>query len=210
MTDVRANSASITDRVRPVMAGAPVVGVHFLGSTPVFVLGEQELLFAGDEDERRVAVHEGAILDSAANVERIVTSGDDGKVIATDADGARQMIATDAKKRWIDHVVLGPDDAVAWSAGKSAFVRTGKGEERAFDAPSTVAGLAFAPKGFRLAIAHYNGVTLWFPNAAGAAPEKLEWKGSHLSVAFSPDGKFLVTSMQESMLHGWRVSDAKH
>ena len=66
-------------------------------------------------------------------------------------------------------------------------------------------GLAFAPKGFRLAIAHYNGVTLWFPNAS-ATPEKLEWKGSHLSVAFSPDGKFLVTAMQEPTLHGWRLA----
>jgi WD40 repeat protein len=73
-----------------------------------------------------------------------------------------------------------------------------------------VAGLAFAPKGFRLAIAHYNGATLWFPNAAGAKPERLEWKGSHLGVTISPDGKFLITTMQESTLHGWRIADAKH
>ena len=86
---------------------------------------------------------------------------------------------------------------------------TGKGEQRTFEAPSTVAGLAFAPKGFRLAIAHYNGVTLWFPNAS-AAPEKLEWKGSHLGVTVSPDGRFLVTTMQEPTLHGWRIADDKH
>ncbi len=59
-------------------------------------------------------------------------------------------------------------------------------------------------------VAHYNGATLWFPNAAGAKPETLEWKGSHLGVAFSPDGKFLVTTMQEPTLHGWRLADAKH
>src|SRR5262249_51167367 len=75
-------------------------------------------------------------------------------------------------------------------------------EPRAFAAPSTVGGLAFFPKGFRLAIAHYNGATLWFPNASGATPEKLEWKGSHLGVTVSPDGRFLVTTMQEPMLHG--------
>jgi WD40 repeat protein len=73
-----------------------------------------------------------------------------------------------------------------------------------------VAGLTFFPKGFRLAVAHYNGATLWFPNAAGAKPETLEWKGSHLGITISPDGKFLVTTMQESMLHGWRIADAKH
>ena len=88
-------------------------------------------------------------------------------------------------------------------------MRAGKGEPRSLEVPSTVGGLAFAPKGVRLAIAHYHGVTLWFPNVQ-AAPEKLEWKGSHHDVAFSPDGKFLVTAMQESALHGWRIADAKH
>ena len=60
----------------------------------------------------------------------------------------------------------------------------------------------------RLAIAHYNGATLWFPNAK-ADPDTFEWKGSHLGVKFSPDGRFLVTSMQEPMLHGWRLDDRK-
>ena len=53
-----------------------------------------------------------------------------------------------------------------------------------------------------------NGATLWFPNVTGE-PERFEWKGSHLSASFSPDGRFLVTAMQESMLHGWRVIDRK-
>jgi WD40 repeat protein len=83
-------------------------------------------------------------------------------------------------------------------------------ELRQFEAPSTVGGLAFLPKGFRLAVAHYNGATLWFPNAPQATPEKLEWKGSHLGVTISPDGRFLVTTMQEPMLHGWRLADSKH
>ncbi len=130
-------------------------------------------------------------------------------LVATDASGEHRILATDDKRRWIDQVALGPDGAVAWSAGKTAHVLTKKGEQRTFEAPSTVAGLAFAPKGFRLAIAHYNGATLWFPNAS-AKPETLEWKGSHLSVAFSPDGKYLVTAMQEPTLHGWRLADAKH
>jgi WD40 repeat protein len=88
-------------------------------------------------------------------------------------------------------------------------VQTGKGELRTFDAPSTVGGLAFAPKGFRVAVAHYNGVSLWFPNAK-SKPDVLEWKGSHLLVSYSPDGKFLVTAMQEPTLHGWRLVDARN
>ena len=52
-------------------------------------------------------------------------------------------------------------------------------------------------------------MSLWFPNAA-AKPEILEWKGSHLGARFSPDGKFLVTAMQEPTLHGWRIVDGKN
>ena len=98
--------------------------------------------------------------------------------------------------------------------GHSISARAGHSPEpgssaRVLDLPSTVGGLAFAPKGFRLAVAHYHGVTLWYPNAREAEPEKLEWKGSHLGVALSPDGKFLVTTMQEPTLHGWRLADSK-
>ncbi len=173
------------------------------------MLGEEALLFVRGDDETLLPIHGGAILASASDGKRIVTGGDDGKLIATDLDGEHEILATDGKNRWIDQVALGPDGAVAWSAGKSAHVRTGKGEMRVFDAPSTVAGLCFAPKGLRLAIAHYNGASLWFPNAA-AAPTKFDWKGSHLGVTISPDGKFLMTTMQESTLHGWRIADAKN
>ena len=123
--------------------------------------------------------------------------------------GEVALLATDPKRRWIDNVAVHPDGAVAWSAGKTAFVRSGKGEEKSLDVPSTVGGLAFAPKGLRLAVAHYNGVTLWFPNMA-AKPEFLEWAGSHLGVTFSPDNKFLVTAMHEPALHGWRLADNRH
>jgi WD40 repeat protein len=210
MTDTSAPLPSLADRVRPVASSGTIVGVHFFGPTPVFILGEEALLFAPEDGEKRLSIHEGAILANCADGERIVTGGDDGTLVSADADGQFRVIAADDKKRWIDQVALGPDGAVAWSAGKTAHVLTTKGEDRTYEAPSTVAGLAFAPKGLRVAVAHYNGVTLWFPNAAGAAPEKLEWKGSHLGVAFSPDGRFVVTCMQEPTLHGWRLADGQH
>jgi WD40 repeat protein len=209
VSEFSSNAPSITDRVRALKAGAPVVGVHFLGGTPVFVLGDEALLFAGEGGEKRVPVHGGAILASASDGKRILTGGDDGRVVETNADGEAKEIAADPKKRWIDQLALASDGSFAYSAGKTAFVQPKKGEARSMDAPSTVAGLAFAPKGFRLAVEHYNGVSLWFPNSQAAA-EKLEWKGSHLAVGFSPDGRFIVTAMQEPTLHGWRVQDGKH
>jgi WD40 repeat protein len=201
---------SVAERARLFAAGGPVVAVHFLGDVPVFVLGDEALLFVpGEGEPERVAVHGGGILAVASDGERIVTGGDDGAVVATRANHSHDIVATDGKRRWIDRVALGPDGIVAWSAGKEAYVTARSGEPRHVEVPSTVGGLAFAPKGVRLAIAHYNGVTLWFPNAQ-AEPERLEWKGSHIAASFSPDGRFLVTAMQEPTLHGWRLVDGKH
>ena len=184
--------------------------MHFLGRTPVFVLGEEALLFAPKSGESRVAIHGGGILASAADGARIVTGGDDGRLVATDAQTARTELATDDKKRWIDQVALGPDGAVAWSAGKTAHVLTGKGEQRALR--SAVDGRRACFCAERLPPRHraLQRRDALVSQRRGAKPEMLEWKGSHLGVTFSPDGRFLVTTMQEPTLHGWRIADAKH
>jgi WD40 repeat protein len=202
--------ASVTDRVRPVEIGAPVTAVHFLGENVAFVGAEENVFLVNAQGEvTPVSVHGGGILCAASDGARLVMGGDDGKLVSLAAKGEVTLLATDTKRRWIDNVALHPDGAFAWSAGKTAFVRSGKNEDKSFDAPSTVGGLAFAPKGLRLAVAHYNGVNLWFPNMA-AKPEILEWAGSHLAVTFSPDNKFLVTAMHEPALHGWRLADSRH
>ncbi|HEY0331787.1 MAG TPA: WD40 repeat domain-containing protein [Rhodopseudomonas sp.] len=202
--------ASVTDRVRSIDLGGPASAAYFLGATLV-VVGAEETVTLVDAacETARVEVSGGAILCAASDGKRVVLGGDDGKLSAVESSGKPVAIATDPKRRWIDNVALHPDGAVAWSAGKIAFVRGAKGEDKFFEVPSTVGGLAFAPKGMRLAIAHYNGVTLWFPNMAANA-EMLEWAGSHLGVVFSPDNKFLVTTMHEPAMHGWRLADSQH
>src|SRR5882757_8470155 len=205
-----ASIVSVTDQVRAIAIGAPLSAVHFLGDNAAFVGAEENVFIVSSGGEiSPVAVHSGGILCAASDGARIVMGSDDGKLVALDAKGEVALLATDPKRRWIDNVALHPDGAVAWSAGKTAFVRSGKNEEKTLDVPSTVGGLAFAPKGLRLAVAHYNGVTVWFPNMA-AKPEYLEWAGSHLGVVFSPDNKFLVTTMHEPALHGWRLADSRH
>jgi WD40 repeat protein len=215
MSDIASGGAapsipSITDRVHPIALGAPVTSVHFLGERACFVGAEESVALVDAQGEiEQVAVHGGGILCAASDGSRVVTGGDDGKLVAVDGRGEVTQLALDAKRRWIDNVALHGDGALAWSVGKTAFVRSGKNEDKFFDVPSTVGGLAFAPKGLRLAIAHYGGVTLWFPNMA-ANGEVLEWAGSHLGVSFSPDNKFLVTAMHEPAMHGWRLADNRH
>src|SRR5947209_6351380 len=152
MTDTRGPIPSVVDRVKPIAAGGPVVAAHFLGERAVFALGEETLLFvAPDGAEQRVAVHAGGILAVASDGTRILTGGDDGKVVATDANGESEIVATDARHRWIDRVALGPDGAIAWAAGKQAFMRNAKREAKSLELPSSAGGLAFSPKGLRVA-----------------------------------------------------------
>jgi WD40 repeat protein len=206
----QASIVSVTDRVCPAALGASVSSAYFLGDRAAFVGAEENVSLVDAQGEiSKVAVLGGGILCSVSDGKRIVMGGDDGKLVALDLKGDVTELAVDPKRRWIDNVALHPDGAYAWSVGKTAFVRSGKNEEKSFEVPSTVGGLAFAPKGLRLAIAHYNGVTLWFPNMA-ANGEFLEWAGSHLGVTFSPDNKFLVTTMHEPALHGWRLADNRH
>ena len=201
-----AQPASLTQFVTPLAAGAYVTSAAFLDGTPVLALGNGTLLLAQTGGTKTLDAHPGAaILNGACNHSVLVTGGDDGRVVLTDAAG-QMSLAGHEKGRWIDAIALRADGAIAWAAGKTVRARDAKGEIKTWEAAFGVRGLAFFAKGYRLAAAHYNGVSLWFPNAA-AMPEKLEWKGSHLDVTVSPDGRMVVSSMQENNLHGWRLED---
>jgi WD40 repeat protein len=195
---------SLTEAVLPLAAGAHVSGLGWLGTTAAFALADGAVLLAsGAETHRSVAHPDGAVLVAASDGARLVTGGDDGRVAVTGPDGSTRTLA-ETKGAWIDALALHAGVGVAYSAGKCIVARDDKGREKTMDAPSTVRGLCFAPKGYRLAASHYNGATLWFPNLE-TTPELLDWKGSHLDVTWSPDGRFVVTSMQENALHGWRL-----
>lgn len=207
MANQTAPVSSLVERIVPIEAGANVVGGIFLRNVAAFALADGAILLHDEGGARRVEVHpDAAILQATGDGQRLLTGGDDGRVVATDAAGA--MTELDKVSGWIDALAARADGAVAWSSGKNVFARDPKGVVKTLAAPSSVRGLAFMPKGYRLALAHYNGASLWFPNMA-AAPEMLNWKGSHLDITASPDGRFVVSSMQENTLHGWRLADGR-
>ncbi len=196
---------SLLDHVAPIAAGAHVTAAVWLKDTLALALGDGAVLLAGRGEVRRIEAHpDAAILVAAGDGRRIVTGGDDGRVVATSAEGDAVEVAAAKGGAWIDAIALHPDGAIAYGAGRNVVARDAKGREKVFAAPSTARGLAFAPKGYRLAVSHYNGATLWYPNLE-TAPDFVEWKGSHIDVTWSPDGRFVVTTMQENALHGWRL-----
>lgn len=85
--------------------------------------------------------------------------------------------------------------------------RAGETVGASADHPSTVTGLAFNPKGKRLAVSHYGGATLRWTGKLDQGVTRLEWRGSHIGITWSPDGTTVLTTMQERELHGWRLTD---
>lgn len=199
--------------VAPLDLEGHVVKAAFLGGVPFFAdaAGSIHRL---DQGHKVTQAHEGLLsCVHDALSDSLVTGGEDGKVLRIGKDGKVETLA-EVPRKWIAQVAAGPQGAVAYAHGKTAQVRLADGTVKGFTEERTVEGIAFAPKGLRLALARYNGVSLHWVTMSGQ-PADLEWKGAHTGVTFSPDGRFLVTMMQENALHGWKLdikpgSEARH
>jgi WD40 repeat protein len=177
----------------------------------IFALGDGTVRF---EDGTTVEAHpDGSVQCACAHPtgEGILTGGDDGRVVWTRASGAE--LVGQIKGRWIDAIAAnGESGLIAYAAGKALHVKDSKDPafSRAFAYEHSLSDLAFEPKGRRIAAATYGGVALWYARIAEQKPQALSWAGSHVGLAWSPDGKFIISSMQEGQLHGWRLSDSKN
>jgi WD40 repeat protein len=176
----------------------------------VFALGDGTVRFEGAVT---VEAHDGAVLAAAPHPsgEGLITGGDDGRLVWSRTSGPQEIASLPG--RWIDVVAASPvSGLIAFAAGREVQVRdvADVAFARSFAHDKSVADLAFEPKGRRLAAATYGGVWLWYARIAAQKPAKLEWAGSHVALAWSPDGKFLISAMQENQLHGWRIADEKN
>ena len=175
----------------------------------VFACGDGQVRWQGGA--RRPA-HGGAILAAIRHptAPGVISGGDDGRLVSSRPDGCETL--AEAKGRWIDCLAAVPGSGlVALGAGREARVidLADLSFARAFAHERSVAGLALDARARRLAAATYGGAALWYARIADQKPVMLKWAGSHIAVAFSPDGRFLISSMQENALHGWRLSDAR-
>jgi WD40 repeat protein len=175
-----------------------------------FALGDGTVRFESGET---VEAHDGAVLSACLHPlgDGLVTGGDDGRLVWSQPSGSLELAK--APGRWIDAVASSPESKlIAFAAGRDVGVRDAADPslERTFSHERSVAALAFDPKGRRLAAATYNGVALWYARIAQQKPAFLKWAGSHIALAWSPDGRFLMSSMQENQLHGWKVEGEKN
>ena len=198
---------SLLENVAGFDAGAHVLGLGWVGSSLMLALTDGVVVTRTEAGILRQDAHANAgTVAIDATHQGLLTGGDDGRVVWSMPNAAPQELARDGKRRWINAVARhrGPKGESAWSAGREISYRDAKGKISSLALPMTGEALAFSSKGQRLAVATYNGVTLWYPGTE-VPPEFLEWKGSHIGVIWSPDARFVVSVMQENALHGWRL-----
>ncbi len=175
----------------------------------VFALGDGQVCWEGG---MRQTAHDGAVLAAVRHptAAGVITGGDDGRLVWSRPDGIETL--AEAKGRWIESVAAQPGASlVAFGAGREArIVDLAEAKfSRVFAHERSVADVDLDARARRLAVATYGGAALWYARIADQQPVMLRWAGSHIGVTFSPDGKFLMSSMQENALHGWRLSDAR-
>jgi WD40 repeat protein len=132
----------------------------------------------------------------------LATGGQDGAVKLWDAAAGQHVATTPLGPAWVEHLRWGA--VLAAAAGRRLAVLGPDGEIRLGlpDAPKTITALALGPgpEG-GLAAAHFGGVRIFDP--AGALRKQLPYANGIQSLAWSPDGRWLVSGNQDPSVHLW-------
>lgn len=182
------------------------------GGTAAFALGDGNLaLFTLDTARTlRVKAHAGAALCLAGGPRGFLSGGDDGRVALTAPDGALRELAV-FPGQWIEHVAASDCGSVlAASVGRQAAVFRGDDPAPHLlgELPSTVGGLAVSPDGRALAVAHYDGVTVYAPPRPGSRGNTFEGAGSNLTLVFSRDGTKMACATQDKSVRVYDLDQA--
>lgn len=112
---------------------------------------------------------------------------------------------------WVEHIAWSDNGRLlATAAGRKLKVWTKDGKllREYRDHPNTIAAIAWKTGAEELVSACYGQLQFW-------TPEELEphrtfsWKGSMLSLAWSPDGRYLCHGNQDATVHFWIIRSGK-
>ena len=108
---------------------------------------------------------------------------------------------------WVENLVWSPDGSylAASSSKKNSCIRCKRNCDLGYkNHRSTVATIAWSRHG-ELATACYGRVT-FFDGLSGKINQRLEWKGSLVSMVLSNDGDIVACGSQDNTVHFWRRS----
>lgn len=149
-------------------------------------------------------------LSWASDSALLASAGQDGLVRLWDVPGGHEHGALEAGAAWVERLAWSPDGQyLATAAGRSlrlwnrdrALIQTYPPHS------STIADIQWAPRQVWvegsvpvLTSAAYGGINLWTPDTPEPL-EQLTWKGSILTLAWSPDGQHLAHGDQDATVH---------
>ena len=138
---------------------------------------------------------------------RLASAGQDGKIQLWDRLTDHQLAPMDGGNSWVEHLAWCPVvDELASAAGRIVRVWDENGQllREYPPTPNTVSGLAWRPGDRRLAVSSYGGIALWEGQELEPV-RRFRWKGSIVTMRWSPDSRYLATGDQDSTVHFWIV-----
>jgi WD40 repeat protein len=160
-----------------------------------------------------IAAHPNGVLgvSAAPDGRHFVSCGQEGSAKLWSAEGALLRELPSGGSNWVEHVAWAPSRGmIATAAGRKVRVWSADGEPivETHALESTVTALAWRQDGTGLAATCYGGVHL-LPFTPGAKPRHLAWKGSLISLAWSPNSKIIACGSQDCTVHFWRLQSGK-
>jgi WD40 repeat protein len=143
--------------------------------------------------------------------DRFATAGKDGFVRLWDAGPDGLVKELNCGAEWVEHIAWSDNGRLlATAAGRRLRVWTKDGElvQEYPDHSNTIAAIAWKTGAEELASACYGRLQFWTPDSSEAL-RTFSWKGSMLSLAWSPDGRHLCHGNQDATVHFWIVKTGK-
>ena len=164
---------------------------------------------SGESAWARQGAHDGGVLAMAMHPggTAFTTAGQDGRLLSWDVAEGEIRQEIDVGCGWVENVAWAPEgERLAASSSRQVRAYGADGAEvwRSDDHPSTISAIAWS-SAEELATACYGRVT-FFDASTGEFRQKLEWKGSLVSMVLSPDGDIVACGSQDNSVHFWRRS----
>lgn len=144
----------------------------------------------------------------SADGRRLASAGQDGKVRLWDPATGQQTNEMPGGAAWVERVAWCPiANILSSAAGKKLRLWDEGGAcfQEFPDHPSTIADIQWQPNEAILASTGYGKLFLWSPDQQEALRE-FAWQGSMLTLAWSPDAKYIAAGGQDCTVHFWQLA----